>query len=490
MLFIKKTGDCEEARCIVTYVSNKMEGREATPPPRINYDLHQTVYDLFDRFFKNEETVAISAKELLNIATLMSSFDVNMSHISYDLTDFSREIAELSESNLAIVEETTASMFEVSEAVQDTTTTLERLAESSERLLESNNDSIRKLSEINSLKENVMENSAVMSSRIEELVELTNKVNEIVSSVANIAEQTNLLSLNASIEAAKAGENGKGFAVVASEIRKLADNTKKSLDGMSGFMSSIKTAAVNGRESMLNTIEASSNMSSKIEVVYSTMMSNMELLSKTIEDVHTVNAKMAGVKNSTNEINSAMDMSSQDAEKLNFMTQTIFDDAQRSAEFAQQITKLDDDLSEVTRNLFAALKGGNHIVTNDEFKQQLQNARQAHKNWMATLKRIVDENKLYPLQTNGTKCAFGHFYYTISMEHPAIKADWAAMEEIHNKFHVCGHETIDAIKESRSADAKTHYREAEQLSEKIFALLDKIEKEVDLQTEKGVKLLA
>ncbi len=489
MPFFKKTGDCEEARCIVTYVNNKMEGKESTPPPRINYDLHQTVYDLFDRFFKNEETVAISAKELLNIVTQMSSFDVNMSQISYDLKDFSKEIAELSESNLAIVEETTASMFEVSEAVQDTTMTLERLAMSSEKLLESNNESIHKLSEINSLKENVMENSSVMSSRIEDLVELTNKVNEIVSTVANIAEQTNLLSLNASIEAAKAGENGKGFAVVAAEIRKLADNTKKSLDGMSGLMSSIKTAAVNGRESMLDTIESSSNMSNKIEVVYSTMMSNMELLSKTIEDVHTVNSKMAGVKNSTGEIISAMDMSSRDAEKLNFMTQTIFDDARRSSEFANQITKLDDNLSEVTKNLFAALKGGSHSITNEEFKQQIRNARQAHANWVINLKKIIDENKLYPLQTNSAKCAFGHFYYTISVEHPSIKADWSAIEEIHNQFHICGHKVIDAVRDSKGSDAQMFYKEAEQLSQKIYALLDKIEHEVDLQTQNGVILL-
>lgn len=488
MLLKKKSGDCNEARCIVTYVNNRMEGKECTPPT-ISYDLHQTVYDLFDRFFKNEETVAKSAKELLSIVTQMSNFDVNMSQISYDLKDFSQEIAELSESNLAIVEETTASMFEVSEAVQDTTMTLEGLAMSSEKLLESNNESIHKLSEINELKENVMENSAVMSSRIEELVNLTNQINEIVSSVANIAEQTNLLSLNASIEAAKAGENGKGFAVVAAEIRKLADNTKKSLDGMSDLVSNIKTAAVTGRESMLNTIESSSNMSNKIEVVYTTMMDNMELLSKTIEDVHTVNTKMSRVKNSTNEILSAMEISGKDAEKLSSMTQTIYDDASRSSEFANQITKLDDNLSEVTKNLFAALKGGSHNITNEEFKLQIKNARQAHGNWVTNLKKIVDENKLYPIQTNSTKCAFGHFYYTISVEHPSIKADWLALEEIHNQFHICGHKVIDAIRDSKSSDAQMLYKEAEQLSKKIFALLDKIDNEIDLQTQNGVCLL-
>ncbi len=488
MLFMKQKGDCKEARCIVDYVNNRMEGKNVTPP-EIGYDLHKTVYSLFERFFKNEEMISSSAKELLKLTAQMSSYDVNMSQISYNLKEFAKEIAELSESNLAIVEETTASMYVVTESINDSSETLERLAESSGKLIERNDESIGKLSEINKLKENVMENSAIMNAKIDELVELTNKVNEIVNSVGAIAEQTNLLSLNATIEASRAGENGRGFAVVAAEIRKLSDNTKKSLEGMSSFMSNIKEAAVNGKQSMINTIEATSEMSSKIDDVYSTMQRNTELLNKTIEDVHTVNTAMTEVRASTNEINTAMETSSADAEKLNFMTQTIYNDSEKCAELASQITKLDDGLSEITKNLFASLSGGVHNITNEEFKASIRNARIAHENWVATLKTIVEEGKIYPLQTNSTKCAFGHFYHTISVRHPSIEKEWNAIDEIHNKFHICGHKALDSIKNSQKAEASNYFTDAEKLSRKIFELLDKIEKEVDLQTQKGVRLI-
>ncbi len=488
MFVNKQRGDCQEARCIVNYVSGKMEGREIELP-EIKYSLHKEVYDLFDRFFKNEEMISLSAKDLLELVTKMSSYDVSMSQISYDLKDFAGEIAELSESNLAIVEEATASMYMVSESVNNSSATLEKLAESSEKLIEKNNESMQKLSEISKLKENVMENSTIMSAKIDELVELTNKVNEIVSSVGAIAEQTNLLSLNATIEAARAGENGKGFAVVAAEIRKLSDNTRKSLEGMSSFMSHIEAAAVNGRQSMINTIESSKEMSSKIDDVYSTMQSNMELLNLTIDDVRLVNSTMSEVKLSTEQINTAMETSSADAQRLSYMAQTIYKDSEKSAELANQITKIDDSLSEITKNLFASLRGGAHYITNDEFKTNIMNARMAHRNWMETLKKIVKEDKVYPLQTNSTKCAFGHFYHTISVDHPSIREDWNAIEEVHEKFHVCGHKVIDAIKNSKTSEVQLHFAEAEALSRKIFELLDRIEEEVNIQTKNGVQLI-
>lgn len=484
----KRKGNCNEARCIINYVENKMDGKQVSLPD-IKYNVHQKMYHLFDRFFKNEELVSASAKELLELVTQMSTFDVNMSHISYNLKDFSAEIAELSESNLAIVEETTASMNVVSEAVNNAAVTLDGLAKSSESLLKSNESSMQSLSEINSLKENVMKNSSIMSERIEELVELTNKVNVIVESVGAIAEQTNLLALNASIEAARAGENGKGFAVVASEIRKLADSTKSSLEGMSRFMSNIREAADNGSKSMEDTIDSSKEMSSRIDHVYSAMKDNMELMKRTIEDVHSVNTTMMGIRTSTDEINTAMEASSKDAEKLNFMTKTIYVDSESSSEFAKQITKLDDNLSNITNKLFESLSGGNYTISNEELQITINKAKESHLKWVSGLKRIIDENKVYPIQTSSMKCAFGHFYHALRIEHPSIKADWDAIESIHNEFHSYGHKVIEAVKVSDMNEANKWYIEAEELSHKIIALLEKIDQEIEIQSGKGVKLV-
>src|SRR5579863_4568239 len=70
----------------------------------------------------------------------------------------------------------------------------------------------------------IMDASGSVSAKLAVLNEKTSNINS-VTTITKVADQTNLLSLNAAIEAEKAGEYGLGFAVVAMEIRRLADQT-------------------------------------------------------------------------------------------------------------------------------------------------------------------------------------------------------------------------------------------------------------------------
>jgi len=85
----------------------------------------------------------------------------------------------------------------------------------------------------------VSKRSKVQANALIHINKMTTDIKNIAKFITNISEQTNLLSLNASIEAGRAGEHGKGFAVVAEKVQKLAEESKISVDQTSSLIETI-----------------------------------------------------------------------------------------------------------------------------------------------------------------------------------------------------------------------------------------------------------
>jgi methyl-accepting chemotaxis protein len=127
-------------------------------------------------------------------------------------------------------------------ASEEASSNMQSVASATEELSASVDEIGRQVQESNRIAEAAVLQAEQTDGRIGKLSRAAQEIGDVVKLITAIAEQTNLLALNATIEAARAGEAGRGFAVVASEVKSLASQTAKATDEISSHIAGMQGA--------------------------------------------------------------------------------------------------------------------------------------------------------------------------------------------------------------------------------------------------------
>ncbi|WP_281882869.1 methyl-accepting chemotaxis protein [Paenibacillus sp. YYML68] len=218
-----------------------------------------------------------------------------------------QEVSAGAETQMNASEESSRAMEELSVGIQ-------RIAESSTIARSYSEVTLSKAADGNQRIQQAVTGMHKASRTVQDTASIILKLNEHSQQIGNIMQvitaisnQTNLLSLNAGIEASRAGEHGKGFAVVAQEIRKLADQTKKSAEQVGGLITEIQrysTEAVMSVENGVTDMEKGTQWVLQAGGAFSDILEKIRLVDEQVLEVSAASEQMAA---SSEQVNAAIE---------------------------------------------------------------------------------------------------------------------------------------------------------------------------------------
>jgi methyl-accepting chemotaxis protein len=219
-----------------------------------------------------------------------------MADLTIRLTSNATSIASSARQQASNVANINTSGNEIATAVNQISATskellraMEQLAEDAEKTSTVATEGSRGLKGLSSSMESLSSATHSITDKLTTIRTKANKINSVVTAITKVADQTNLLSLNAAIEAEKAGEGGAGFAVVAREIRRLADQSALASMEIEQMVEAMQEAVSSGvaqtrelTEAMDRGIQASESISGQ----FGDIVQRVESMAPRYEAVH------------------------------------------------------------------------------------------------------------------------------------------------------------------------------------------------------------
>ena len=292
-----------------------------------------------------------SHDEISDLAKYFNTFIENVQEIINEVKNSTNEVASGNSQLAATIEELSATFNSQTEQVnsivvdmnnitnqsQDATNELNSALQIINTTTESTTNGQNSLTEVKNTMLDINTKTTHLSDTINNLLESSTQIGEILVVINDIADQTNLLALNAAIEAARAGEAGRGFAVVADEVRKLAERTTKATSEIENIISTLQQESERASKEMSS---ASISVTNGVEVIETTTSSFSEVV-----------GGVNNVANSTYQLMEGFNVQHQTVQSVTDKTQAIASGIEESNAAVNEISITVDHLQERTEAL-------------------------------------------------------------------------------------------------------------------------------------------